>query len=139
MTSGTIDESAIADALRLDQSGELASRILRLQGLGLWHGDLAEMRGDLPRRPVAESVVPSPNTNEEASRMVMVLKIKAALRQLTSEEREVLRLHYTEGLPLQEIAEKLRVKGKLAAALIDRALEHLSEIYVDKVGGHVEP
>jgi len=138
MTSGIIDESAIAEALRLAEPGEGIKRLLSLQGLGLWHGDLAEMRGDSPRRPATKRASSLSDASKEANRMAMVLLIKTALKQLTSEEREALRLHYDEGLPLEEIAEKLHLKTKFATALIDRALKHLSKVYV-KVGGYVEP
>ena len=138
MTAGIIDESAIAEALRLSHPGERARQILSLQGLGLWHGDLAEMRRDSPRSPVAEPGVTSPNTTEAASRMMMVLRVKAALKQLPPQEREALRLHYDEGLRLEEIAERLGVKTGYAEVLINSALQHVSKIYVDSVGGHAE-
>lgn len=138
MTAGIIDESAIAEALRLSHPGERARQILSLQGLGLWHGDLAEMRGDSPRGPVEEPGVTSTNTTEAASRMMMVVRVKAALKQLPPREREALRLHYDEGLRLEEIAERLGVKTGYADVLINRALQHVSKIYVDSVGGQAE-
>jgi RNA polymerase sigma factor (sigma-70 family) len=138
MTAGIIDESAIAEALRLSHPGERARQILSLQGLGLWHGDLAEMRRDSPRRPIEEPGETSPNTTEAASRMMMVLRVKAALKQLPPREREALRLHYDEGLRLEEIAERLGVKTGYAEVLINRALQHVSKIYIDSVGGHAE-
>ncbi len=137
MTSDIIDESAIAEALRLGQVGARAKQILSFQGLGLWHGDLAEMRRDSPKRPVAESGVTSPNTTEAADRMMMVLRVKAALKQLPPQEHEALYLHYHEGLGLEEIAERLGVKTGQADVLIRRALQHLSSIYVHSAGGHV--
>ena len=134
MTSGIIDESVIADAFA--QSG--ANQILIFQGLGFWKGDLAEMRGDSPRRPVAEPGMTSPDTSEAVRRMVMILRMKAALKQLPPQEHEALRLHYNEALPLEEIAERLGVKTDQAAAVIDRALQHVNEIYIDSLDGHAE-
>jgi RNA polymerase sigma factor (sigma-70 family) len=138
MTSGIIDESAIAEALRLSHPGERAKQILNLQGLGLWRGDLAEMRRDSPRRPVTKRGLTSPKTTEAASRMKMVRRVKAALKQLPPKEREALRLHYDEGLRLEEIAERLGMKTDRACILIDRALLHVSKIYVDSAGGRLE-
>ena len=138
MTAGIIDESAIAEALRLSHPGEPARQILSLQGLGLWHGDLAEMRQDSPRRPAAEPDVTSPKTTEAGDRMMMVLRVKAALKQLPPQEREALRLHYDEGLRLEEIAERLGLKTSHADVLINRALQHVSKIYVDSVSGHAK-
>jgi hypothetical protein len=48
MTAGIFDETAIAEALRLAEPSDAMKRLLNLQGLGLWHGDLSEMRGDVP-------------------------------------------------------------------------------------------
>jgi RNA polymerase sigma factor (sigma-70 family) len=137
MTAGIIDESAITEALRLGQAGERAKQILSFQGLGLWHGDLAEMREDSPMRPVAEAGVSSQKTTEAANRMMMVLRVKAALRRLPPLEREALHLHYYEGLRSDEIAEKLGMKIGRADLLIQRALQHVTKIYADSIGGHV--
>lgn len=64
----------------------------------------------------------------------MVLRVKAALKKLSSRELEVLRLRYDEGLPSEEIAKNLGVKKNEAAALIDGALRHVSQIYVNEFG-----
>ena len=114
--------------MRLDEPGEGVKRLLRLQGLGLWHGDLAEMRGDSPRSNPADLDVTAPSTTEAAGRMVMVLRIKAAFEQLSSQEREALRLRYDDGLPLEEIAKSLGVDINQASALIDRALQKVSKV-----------
>jgi len=51
MPSNPVDESAAAKALRLRNSGERVKKILALQGRGLWHGDLSEMRRDQQALP----------------------------------------------------------------------------------------
>jgi DNA-directed RNA polymerase specialized sigma24 family protein len=132
MTSGIIDESAIAEALRLTEPGEGIKRLLRLQGLGLWHGDLSEMRGDVPRRPSTEPPPASAEAKEMMRHIKMVRQLRTALDRLPSEGREALYLRYYESLPIEAIADRLGMKTSQAAALIDGALQHVSKIYVDE-------
>jgi RNA polymerase sigma factor (sigma-70 family) len=132
MTSGIIDESAIAEALRLGEPQGI-ERLLRLQGLGLWHGDLADMRRDSARRPSAEPDVPPSSETDAATHFAMLLRVKAAVNRLPPREREVLQLHYFEGLPDSKIAERLGTTSIHAQRLIFRSLEHVREIYLSGV------
>jgi len=58
MPSNPIDDSA-TEGVATPLPSERAKKILALQGRGLWHGDLAEMRRDKRRVPAAEK---SPDT-----------------------------------------------------------------------------
>src|SRR4051794_1122981 len=98
MTSGIINDSAIAEALRLAQPGEGIKRLLRLEGSGVWHGDLSEMRGDVPRSPSTEPAPASAEAKEMTRHMKMVRQLRAALDRLPSESREALYLRYFESL-----------------------------------------
>jgi RNA polymerase sigma factor (sigma-70 family) len=113
----TIDESAVVDALRL--AGERPN-ILTLQGLGLWKGDLSEMRRDSPRRRVDETSRSAPEEREAHARLAKIRRVREAMGRLPARRREVLRLRYVEGLPVEEIAGRLGVSvaytGKLIAA-----------------------
>jgi len=53
MPSNPIDDSATAGSW-LGHTRERAKKILDLQGRGLWHGDLAEMRRDEHPVPAVE-------------------------------------------------------------------------------------
>jgi RNA polymerase sigma factor (sigma-70 family) len=64
--------------------------------------------------------------------MKMVRQLRTALDRLPPEGREALYLRYYESLPVEEIAGRLGMKTNQAAALIDRALQHVSKIYVDE-------
>ncbi len=132
MTSDIIDESAIADALRLGQDGERAKQILSFQGLGLWHGDLAEMRRDSPRRPAAKPAPPSPGASEVTRRMAMIRRMADALKRLPPQHREVLHLRYYEGLTIGEAADRLGVTTGYAEELIHQSLQRVRENSVDK-------
>jgi RNA polymerase sigma-B factor len=128
MTSGIIDESAIAEALRLGDAQGI-ERLLRLQGLGLWHGDLADMRRDSPRHP-PEPVLPSSSAEDAARRWAKLLRVKAALNRLPQRERKVLELRFFLELPASKIAEELGTTTIYAQELISRSLNHVREIYV---------
>jgi RNA polymerase sigma factor (sigma-70 family) len=131
MTSGIIDESAIADALRLSNAGERAKQILNLQGLGLWHGDLSEMRRDSPRSPAAEPTAPSANAREVTRRMAMVRRVGDALNRLPPQGREALYLRYYESLPIEEIAGRFGMTAPWAEELLSEALGRVTAIYVE--------
>jgi hypothetical protein len=60
MASNPIDESPVAKALRLRKVRKGIEKLLSLQGSGLWHGDLAEMRRD-------EQPLPADNNQDAAS------------------------------------------------------------------------
>src|SRR5437868_3613802 len=110
MTSGIIDESAIAEALRLGEPGEAIKRLLRFQGLGIWHGDLSEMRGDVPRSPATlEPAPPTDEAKEMIRRMKMERRLRDALDRLSPEHREALNLRYLQSLPMEEIARTMGV------------------------------
>jgi DNA-directed RNA polymerase specialized sigma24 family protein len=131
MTAGIIDESAIAEALRLGEPGEAIKRLLRLQGLGLWHGDLSEMRGDVPRTPAP--VEPGPPTDEAKEmirHMKMVRKLRDALDHLSAEAREAIYLRYGKSLPIEEIAGRLGVTTPVANELLREALSGVQAMYV---------
>jgi len=127
MTSGIIDEGAITEALRLAEPSEGIKRLLRLQGLGLWHGDLSEMRGDVPRSPSAE---PPPAASAEAKEMVrrtrMVRQVRAALDRLPSKGREALYHRYYESLSIEEIANRLDVTTPLVEQRLREALQRVA-------------
>jgi RNA polymerase sigma factor (sigma-70 family) len=127
-SSDTIDESAIVDALRLGQTGERAKKFLNLQGRGLWYGDLAEMRGDSPRRASAETAPPSAYALEAMARMATIRRFHEALNRLSPQDREVLRLHYDEGLTVARVAERLGTTPRFAASLIDKSLQRVAEL-----------
>jgi RNA polymerase sigma factor (sigma-70 family) len=132
MTAGIIDESAIAEALRLGNTGERAKQILNFQGLGLWHGDLSEMRRDSPPRSAALDI-PATGDSGEANQMVMLLRIKAALNRLPAKEREVLNLKYFDNLQIDQVAERLGLDATPTRALIQRALQHVRKLYEDSI------
>jgi DNA-directed RNA polymerase specialized sigma24 family protein len=139
MTSGIIDESAIAESLRLAEPGEGIKRLLRLQGLGLWHGDLSEMRGDVPRSPSAE---PSPASAEAKEMMRHIKKVRLlriALDRLPSVDREALFLRYSESLPIEEIAGRLGVTTPSAAQRLRSALSRVEAMYSETSDDHDEP
>jgi RNA polymerase sigma factor (sigma-70 family) len=131
MTSGIIDESAIAEALRLAEPGEGIKRLLRLQGLGLWHGDLSEMRGDVPRSPSAEPTPASDGAKEMTRHMKMVRQLRTALDRLPSEGREALYLRYYESLPIEEIAGKLGVPTSSVMQRLQSALSRVEAMYFE--------
>jgi len=128
MTSGIIDESAIAEALRLGEPCEAIKRLLRFQGLGVWHGDLSEMRRDVPRRRSTEADPPSPEARKVIERMAMVRAIREALPQLPSESQEALRLYLHEGLPIADVAKRLGVRFSDAASLMFKTMARLREL-----------
>jgi DNA-directed RNA polymerase specialized sigma24 family protein len=131
MTSGIIDESAIAEALRLGEPGEAIKRLLRLQGLGVWHGDLSEMRGDVPWTPApAEPAPPTDEAKEMMSHMKMVRKLRDALDHLSGEAREAIDLRYGKSLPIEEIAGRLGVTTPVAKELLREALSGVQAMYV---------
>jgi RNA polymerase sigma factor (sigma-70 family) len=134
MTSGIIDESAIAEALRLGEPGEAIKRLLRFQGLGVWHGDLSEMRGDVPQTPSpVQPSAPSAEAKEMTGRMKMVRHVRQALDRLPPERREALYLRYYKWLPIEEIADKLRVPTPSVEELLREALNRVKAIYVETV------
>jgi len=139
MTSGIIDESAIAEALRLAEPSEAMKRLLKLQGLGLWHGDLSEMRGDVPRRPTsAEPPPPTEEAKEMMRHMKMVRKLRDALDHLPAEGREALYLRYDKSLPIEEIAGRLGVTTPVAKKLLSEALSGVQAMYVQTIDGRDE-
>jgi RNA polymerase sigma factor (sigma-70 family) len=127
-SSDLIDESAIVEALRLSQPDERVQKLLNLQGRGLWHGDLADMRGDSPRRPSAETRALSPFAREAIARMATIRRFRDALNHLSSRCREVLRLHYEEGLPISDVAERLGITPRYTSTLIDKCLRRVAEL-----------
>jgi len=131
MTSPTIDENAIVEAFRLDAPGPPAKKILNLQGLGLWNGDLADMRGDSPKRPNRQPVR-SGRPTAAARRMMMLLRIKAALKQLPPRQRQLLHLYYYERLSTSQIAERVDLPVRLVEKSILRYTDHLRDIYLRK-------
>jgi RNA polymerase sigma factor (sigma-70 family) len=138
MTSGIIDESAIAEALRLDEPGEGIKRLLRLQGLGLWHGDLSEMRGDVPRSPSAEPTPASAEAEEMTRRIRMVKRLRAALDRLPPEGREALYLRYFLTLPIEEIAGRLGVTTPSVVQRLREALRRVEAMYSETSGDRDE-
>ncbi len=132
MTAGIIDESAIAEALRLSNAGDRAKQILNFQGLGLWHGDLSEMRRDSPPRSAALDIPPTGDSGE-ANQMVMVLRIKAALNRLPAREREALNLRYFEELQVDQIAQKLGLDTQRIRHLIARAEARVRRFYEESL------
>jgi RNA polymerase sigma factor (sigma-70 family) len=132
MTSGIFDENAIAEALRLGEPGEAIKRLLRFQGLGVWHGDLSEMRGDVPRTPAP--LEPSPPTDEAQEmmrRMKMERRLRDALDRLSPEHREALNLRYLGSLPIEEIARRMGVTPSSAEELVREALRRAQATYVE--------
>jgi len=136
MTSGIIDESAIVEALRLGEPGEAIKRLLRLQGLGLWHGDLSEMRGDVPRRPAPlEPTPPTDEAKEMMRRMKMVRQLRAALDRLPPQGRQALYLRYHESLPIEQIAGLLGLTALSAEKLLSDALSRIQSVNVEPADG----
>jgi DNA-directed RNA polymerase specialized sigma24 family protein len=134
MMAGIIDESAIAEALRLGEPGEAIERLLRFQGLGVWHGDLSEMRGDVPRTPSpAHPSPPSAEAKKMMSRMKLVRKLRSALDRLPPERREALYLCYDKSLPIEEIADRLGVTTPIAKELLREALSGVQAMYVQTI------
>lgn len=132
MTSGIIDESAIAEALRLKEPGEAIKRLLRFQGLGLWHGDLSEMRGDVPRSPApVEPAPPTDEAKEMMRHMKMERRLREALDRLSPEHREALNLRYLQSLPSEEIARRMAVTKASADELVREALRRTQALYVE--------
>jgi RNA polymerase sigma factor (sigma-70 family) len=132
MTSGIIDESAIAEALRLKEPGEAIKRLLRFQGLGLWHGDLSEMRGDVPRSPApVEPAPPTDEAKEMMRHMKMERRLRDALDRLSPEHREALNLRYLQSLPSEEIARRMAVTKASADELVREALRRTQALYVE--------
>jgi DNA-directed RNA polymerase specialized sigma24 family protein len=139
MTSAIIDESAIAEALRLGEPGEAIKRLLRLQGLGLWHGDLSEMRGDVPRSPAPlEPAPPTDEAKEMMRHIKMVRKLRDALDHLSPERREALSLRYGKLLPIEEIAGRLGVTTPVATELLREALSGVQAMYGQTIDGRDE-
>ena len=128
MTSPTIDESAIVEALRFSQPDERIKKLLALQGRGLWHGDLAEMRRDSPRRRALETNTLSPYAREAMARMATIRRFRAALDRVSPRCREVLRLHYDEGLSVSEVAERLGTAPRYTSKLIEKCLRRVAEL-----------
>jgi RNA polymerase sigma factor (sigma-70 family) len=128
MTSGIIDESAVVEALRLSPPDERITKLLNLQGRGLWHGDLPEMRRDSPRRQSLETEAPTPYAREAMARMATIRRFQDALRHLSPRGREVLRLHYDEGLSVSDVAERLGTSPRYAAKLIEKYLRRVAEL-----------
>jgi len=132
MTSGIIDESAIAEALRLGEPGEAIKRLLRFQGLGIWHGDLSEMLGDVPRSPAtSEPAPPTDEAKEMIRRMKMERRLRDALDRLSPEHREALNLRYLQSLPIEEIARTMGVTPSSAEELVREALRRVQAMYVE--------
>ena len=133
MTSVIIDESAIVEALRLGEPGEAIKRLLRLQGLGLWYGDLSEMRGYVPRSPAAplEPAPPTDEAKEMMRHMKMVRRLRDALGRLSPEHREALNLRYLQSLPIEEIAGRMGVTPSSAEELVRDALRRAQATYVE--------
>jgi DNA-directed RNA polymerase specialized sigma24 family protein len=139
MTSAIIDESAIAEALRIGEPGEAIKRLLKLQGLGLWHGDLSEMRGDVPRSPAPlEPLPPTDEAKEMMRHMKMVRTLRDALDHLSPERREALSLRYGKLLPIEEIAGRLGVTTPVATELLREALSGVQAMYVQTMDGRDE-
>jgi DNA-directed RNA polymerase specialized sigma24 family protein len=138
MTS-IIDESAIAEALRLREPSEAMKRLLRLQGQGIWRGDLSEMRGDVPWTPApAEPAPPTDEAKEMMKHMKMVRKLRHALDHLPPEGREALSLRYDKSLPIEEIAGRLGVSTPVAKELLHEALSGVQAMYVQTIDGRDE-
>jgi len=138
MTSGIIDESAIAEALRLGEPGEAIKRLLRLQGLGIWHGDLSEMRGDVPRRPAAlEPGPPTDEAKEMMRHMKMERRLREALDRLSPEYREALSLRYLQSLSSEEIARRMGVTPSSAEELVREGLRRAQAMYVETERDHL--
>ena len=131
MTSGIIDESAIAEALSLGEPGEAIKRLLRFQGLGLWHGDLSEMRGDVPRSSSAEPPPPSAEAEEMALHMKLVRQLRTALDRLPPEFREAVYLRYYKSLPIEEIARRLGVTTPSMVSRLHEAMKRVQAIHVE--------
>jgi RNA polymerase sigma factor (sigma-70 family) len=139
MTAGIIDETAIAEALRLGEPSEGIKRLLKLQGLGLWHGDLSEMRGDVPRSSTAESSPASAEAKEMARRIRMVRRLRIALDHLPPEAREALYLRYNESLPNEEIARRLGVATPSVVYRLNEALRRVEALYIEDPDDRDEP
>jgi len=136
MTSGIIDEGAIAEALRLGEPGEAIKRLLRFQGLGIWHGDLSEMRGDVPRTPAPlEPAPPTDEAKEMMRHMKMERRLRKALDRLSPEHREALRLRYLETLPIEAIATRMSISHSSAEQLVREALQRTKAIYIETWDG----
>src|SRR3954454_8936184 len=132
MTSGIIDESAIVEALRLREPGEAIKRLLRFQGLGIWHGDLSEMRGDVTRSPAsAQPSAPSAEAKEIARRMKMERRLRDALDRLPAERREAVYLRYYKSLPIEEIARTLGLTPLSVKNLLNEALRSVEAMYIE--------
>ena len=138
MTS-IIDESAIAEALRLGEPGEAIKRLLRLQGLGVWHGNLSEMRGDVPPSPAASEPAPPTDEAKEMMRhMKMVRRLRGVLDHLPPERREALYLRYNKSLPIEEIAGRLGITTPVAKELLREALSGVQTMYVQTIDSRDE-
>jgi DNA-directed RNA polymerase specialized sigma24 family protein len=138
MTSG-IDESAIAEALRLREPSEAMKRLLKLQGQGIWRGDLSEMRGDVPWSPApAEPAPPTDEAKKMMKHMKMVRNLRHALDHLPPEGREALSLRYDKSLPIEEIAGRLGVSTPVAKELLREALSGVQAMYVQTIDGRDE-
>lgn len=137
MTS-IIDESAIAEALRLGEPGEAIKRLLRFQGLGIWHGDLSEMRGDVPRTPAPlEPGPPTDEAKEMMRHMKMERRLREALDRLSPEYREALSLRYLQSLSSEEIARRMGVTPSSAEELVREGLRRAQAMYVETERDHL--
>jgi RNA polymerase sigma factor (sigma-70 family) len=117
--------------LRLGEPGEGIKRLLRLQGLGLWHGDLSEMRGDVPPRPSVEPAPPSAYAKEMTRHIKMVRRLRTALDRLPPKRREALYLRYYKSLPIEEIARTLGLTPPSVKSLLHEALRGVQAMYIE--------
>src|SRR5437660_10589138 len=99
-----ISGELLGEPFRLDDRIERAKQILKLQGLRLWRGDLAEMRDDWPRKSEQPMQSPAVNLGEEFHQAAVALRLRDALEQLQPPCRDVLHLHFFEGLSAAQVA-----------------------------------
>ena len=128
--SAEIDGRLVGEAFRLEDRLERAKQILKLQGLGLWHGDLSRMRNDPMAVEESSDISSAPSVDDEVLRAAAALRLRIALERLDATEREMLFLRFSEDLSTAEIAKRLNLSVDEARQQLILAFHKAKEFYV---------
>src|SRR5438270_7696860 len=86
----------------------------------LWRGNLGQMRGDSPG-----GTAPTPQNGANSERFLQTLAVSRAFDRMPSKCAEVLRLAYTEGLDVHQMANELSSSVWYTAEQVDNCTQRL--------------
>jgi hypothetical protein len=112
----------IADAYEL-RGRKGADLLSHMGSFDLWHGNLAEMRGDSPKEPASET-----DNAGDTDQFLQTVAISRAFDLLQPRCAEVVRLVYIEGRDVGQVANELDTTYRYAESLVGNCLHRLVEV-----------